>query len=172
MNEIGAVASRAHRDRVSVGGHSEVQGVNGREVELVGRVRHVVETPLGKLGRRAGVAEIEPPQPRLEVLAPVSDLVELVLHRGRELVVDQVGEVGLEQVHDRECPKGRHQGLALLPDVPAALDRLHHRGVGRRPADSQVFEFLNQRGFGETVRRLGVVRLRLRARHRDQPALF
>jgi hypothetical protein len=118
---------------------------------------------LGQLRRRRGIAEVELAQPRLEVLIALGDLVEFVFHRGRELVVDEVGEVVLEEVDDREGAKGRHQGLALLPHVAAAIDRLHHRRVGRRPSDAQVLELLDQRRLGVAIRRLGVVALGLGA---------
>ena len=118
-----------------------------------------------------GVAEVELAQPRLEVLIALGDLVEFVLHGGRELVVDEVGEVVLEEVHDGEGAKGRHEGLALLPDVAAPVDRLHHRRVGRRTSDAEVLELLDQRRLGVAVRRLRVVALGLGARHRDDLAL-
>jgi hypothetical protein len=96
-------------------------------------------------------------EPRHPLLAAAGDLVEVVLHPGRELVVDQVGEVLFEQAHHGERVGGRDEGLALLPHVPAVLDRLHDRRVGRRAADAQLLERLHERGLGVARRRLGGV---------------
>ena len=43
----------------------------------------------------------------------------------------------------------------FLFHVLAILNRRHDRGVGRRPADSLLFQSFDQRRFGETGRRLG-----------------
>ena len=89
-------------------------------------------------------------------------LVEVVLHAGGERVVDEVGEVLLEQV--RPTANALNDGTsarALLPDVPAVLDRLDGRRVGRRATDAQLLEPLDQRRLGEAGRRLGLVAVRL-----------
>src|SRR3712207_8875757 len=39
-----------------------------------------------------------------------------------------------------ERHEGRHQRVALLPDVAAVLDGLHDRGVGRRAADPELLQ--------------------------------
>ena len=43
----------------------------------------------------------------------------------------------------------------FLFDVLAILNSRHDRGVGRRPANSLLFQSLDQRRFGETGRWLG-----------------
>ena len=86
----------------------------------------MLEAVLGELGFGGRIAEVELVQPRLEVLLALSDLVQLTLHGGRELIVDEVREVVLEQVHDGERPKRRNQRLSLLPHVATSVDGLHH----------------------------------------------
>jgi hypothetical protein len=96
----------------------------------------------------------------------------LILHGRRELIVDQVGEVAFQQVHDGEGPKGRHQRLALLPDVATAVDRLHHRRVRRRSPDAEVFQLLDQRRLAVAIGGLGVVALGRRVGDHDAVALI
>ena len=85
------------------------------------------------------------------------DLVELVLHRRGESVVDQPPEVLLEQAGNGERHPRRHQRAALLVDVAAVLDGLDDRPVRRRPADAQFLERLDQRRLRVAGRRRGVV---------------
>ena len=101
-------------------------------------------------------AEVEPAQPVHPRALAVGDVVQVVLDRGGEAVVDQTGEVGLEQADDRERRPRRHHRGALLEDVTAVLDRLHDRGVGGRPADAEFLHRLDQRRLGEARRRAGV----------------
>ena len=115
----------------------------------------------GEFARRLLVAEVEPLQPGLEGLTAFGDFVELVFHLRRELVVDQIREVELQEIHHGEGAKRRHQGLALLPDVAAPVDRLHDRRVRRGATDAEVFELLDQCRLGVAIGRLGLVQLGL-----------
>src|SRR4029079_7919015 len=47
------------------------------------------------------------------------------------------------------------QALLLELDVAAVLEHLEDRGIGRGPADAELFHALDQRGLGEARRRLG-----------------
>ncbi len=94
-------------------------------------VGRVLETEFGEFSGRRVVTEVELAQPRLEFLATLGDLVELIFHRGRELIVDEIGKIKLEQVHHGEGPKRWHERLAFFPHVAPSVDGLHHRGVGR-----------------------------------------
>ena len=98
-------------------------------------------------------------RPRGTAPAPAAggDLVEVVLHAGGERVVDLGREVALEELDHGERRPRRHERLALLPHVAAVLDRLHDRRVGRRPADAQLLQPLDQRRLGVAGRRLGGV---------------
>ena len=98
--------------------------------------------------------EVEGVQPRDALGGAVGDVVQVLLHGGREVVVDHAGEVPLQQVGHREGAQGRHQGSALLEHV-LPLDGLHDRGVGGRPAHAVLLHALDQRGLGVAGRRLG-----------------
>ena len=119
--------------------------------------RGFVESPSSKLRGGVGVAEVETVEPRFEFLFALGNGVELVLHVGGELIVHQVPEVTLEQIHNGERAKRRHERFALLPDVAASINGLHHRRVGRGTTNAEIFELLDERGLGEAVRRLGLV---------------
>ena len=80
---------------------------------------------------------------------------------GREVVVDEVVEVLLEQADDGERGPRRHERLALLPDVAAVLDGLDDRRPRRRPADAELLEALDERRLGVAGRRRRRVALRL-----------
>ncbi len=69
-----------------------------------------------------------------------ADGVQLVFHLGGELVVDQIGQVGLEQLGDGESDPSGHEHVASLEDVFSLLDRVDDRGVGAGPADALFFQ--------------------------------
>src|SRR4029453_17883153 len=86
------------------------------------------------------------------------DLVEVVLHLRRELDVHDVLEVRDELVGDRHAQLGRAQRAPLAMHVAAIVyDRPQDRRVGRWPADPELLERLDERGFREAGRRLGEV---------------
>src|SRR5690242_20181894 len=87
------------------------------------------------VARRRAAAEVELAQPWDVLLMAVGDLVEIVLHPCREVVVDQLGEVSLEQPDDGEGREGRDERRAPLAHVATVLNRADDAGVGRRPAD-------------------------------------
>ena len=146
-----SVLGGPQRDRVDAAGVDLLEPLADDLLEAAG------------LGDAAGVpalaAEVELGQPVDPLQVAVGDLVELLLQRGGEVVVDELGEVLLEQVHHGEGDERGHQRVALLPDVPAVLDRLHDRRVGRRPADAQLLEPGDQARLGVAGRRAGGVAL-------------
>ena len=85
------------------------------------------------------------------------DLVEVLLHPGRELEVDVVAEVLHEQVGDDLADRLGVQAALLDAHVAAIDDRRDRRRVRRRPADAVLLERLDQRRLGEARRRLGEV---------------
>ncbi len=103
------------------------------------------------------VAEVEAPQPRHGLRLAARDAVEVVLHLGGEVVVDEPAEVLLQQVDHGEGQEGRHQRRALLEDVAAVEDGADDRRVRRRAADLALFQLLDQRGLGVAGRGLGGV---------------
>ena len=107
-------------------------------------------------------AEVEVVEPVGASLLAGGDRVELVLHRGGEVVVDQPAEMLLQQPDHGERHPRRHQRAALLVHVAAVLDGLDDRRVRRRPADAQILERLDQRRLG-VARRAGWWRGRRRS---------
>src|SRR5207253_630183 len=91
------------------------------------------------------------------VLRAVADLVELLLHAGGELVVDEVVEVAVEELHDREGREGRDQRGALLEAVVAREDRLDDRRVRARAADPAGLELPDETGLRQPRGRLRLV---------------
>jgi hypothetical protein len=75
-------------------------------------------------------AEVEAAQPG-PVGVAAGDLVQRALHPGGEVVVDQLGEVPLQQGDDGERDE---QGTSAVPflNVAAVQDRADDRGVGGR----------------------------------------
>ena len=80
------------------------------------------------------------------------DLVEHVLHAGRELVADLPGEVLLQQPYDGE---GDEQAPCLLYSVTPVAGWCHHRGTHRRRPIS-LPRAPDQRGLGVARGRLRV----------------
>ena len=107
------------------------------------------------------VSEIEAPQVLDVAELPAADGVQLVLHPGRELVIDQPRQVPLQKPHDRDRHPRRHQRVPLLEHVLALLDRLQDRGVRAGPADAELLEGLDERRLGVARRGLGRVALHL-----------
>ena len=81
------------------------------------------------------VAEVEGVEPLLGFALAARDRVERLFHRRGELVVDEVREVALEQLHLRERGPRRHERVALLPHVVAlgAIVSMTHAYVDGRP---------------------------------------
>src|SRR5205085_8822814 len=119
----------------------------------------------------SAIAEVEAAQPLDAVLVARRDLVEVVLHRGGEVVVDEPAEVLLEQADDGEGEEGGDEGRAPLEDVAAVEDRAEDRGVGGRPTDTELLERAHERRLGVARRRARLVALRLEVAQLDRVAL-
>src|SRR5690606_23450517 len=88
-------------------------------------------------------------------LFAVRDLVEIVLHLGREAVVDIVLEIAREElVHDLAEVRRYEPAIDEL-GVFLADQRLNDARVRRRPPDAVLFERLDEARFGVPRRRLG-----------------
>src|SRR5690348_2029585 len=97
----------------------------------------------------------------LPIDAAAGNVVELVLEVGGEIVLD----VALEEFHQERGDEAAtvlwDQPLLVELHILAVLQHLHGRGIGRRPADTELFELLDQARFGVTRRRLGEMLLRI-----------
>ena len=133
----------------------------GRRPEFDGAYPPGVD--LAEAGRDLGVQtdvsvrpEVEGVQPRNALGLTVGDVIEVVFHARREVVVDQAGEVLFQQVGDSEGTQRRYQRRALLEHV-LPLDGLHDGGVCGGPAHAVFLHPLDERGLGVAGRGLGGV---------------
>src|SRR6185437_7918808 len=90
---------------------------------------------------------------------PLFDLVELFLHAGGILQLEDVLEIRGQELVDHGAELGGMELAAGLGDVAAVLNGGKDGGVGGRAADALLLEFLDERGFGVARRRLGEVLL-------------
>ena len=83
------------------------------------------------------------------------NVVKFLLHRRREVHVNQIKEVIFQQLGDGKGGKGGDQFATLLKGIAALLDRVDNRGIGAGAANAFGFQRLDQRRFGVTSGRLG-----------------
>ncbi len=105
------------------------------------------------------------------MLLPAGDPVEVGLHRRREVVVDEPGEVLLHEPRDGEGQPAGHEGAAPVRDVAAVLDRPDRRRVGRRPADALLLHRLDEGRLRVARRRRRLVPVRLGPEDRERGTL-
>ena len=150
---VGAVAAHAQRHAAT-----QVDRVNGARVDVVTQGGDVM-AQAAVLARAVG-AEEEAGQELGAVLLASGDTVQVALHRGREIVVDQVRQVLLEQArHGERQPRG-YQVLAAVRHVPAVPDRLDGGRVGGGTADAEFLHGLDQRGLRIAARGLSLMAIR------------
>ena len=114
--------------------------------------------------------EVEGAQELVAIFASRSDLVQIVFHRCREVVVNQVRQILFHQSRDREGQPRRNQVLAPVGDVAAIANGLNRCRIGRGATNSELFHGLHQGRFGVATRGLSLVSLRLRFfKQRDFP---
>src|ERR1035441_9892273 len=83
------------------------------------------------------------------------NLVELFFQARGVLEVENVFEVLDQQIGDDQANFGGHELAAGFLRVLPLLDGAENSGVGGRPANAALLEFLHQRSFVEARRRLG-----------------
>lgn len=147
--DVRAVAADAELDVVADGEGGDLPGVDRAEVGDQGlQAAEVVAVAVARVGGRAdpgGVvtglgAEVEALEPRHGLGLAPRDAVEVVLHAGGEVVVDEPAEVLLQQVDHGEGQEGRDERRALLEYVTAIQDGPDDRGVRGGAADLALFE--------------------------------
>ena len=112
---------------------------------------------MGDLGFQAIFALVEALQVGQPLHLAVGDLVEAVLHPGREAGVHQIREMLLQQGRDGKGREAGHQGIVLEGGVAAIDDCADDRGVGGGPADALLLEHLHQGRLAVAGWRLGLV---------------
>ncbi len=117
------------------------------------------------------VSQVEALEILLGLPLTEGDLVELVLHLRREVVVHQPGEVLLEEHRHGEGGVRGDQRGAPAKRVPPLLHGVDDGSVGRGPTDAPRLQLLDQAGFSETRRRLRDVALRIHPGDRELLAL-
>ena len=165
-DEGAARARGAHRQPslAAVRAQPRVGPVFGRREQvrlqhLVDLLEHLGDAQLGGLGDRGREIAPEPAQQLLVVRLAVRDPVQILFQIGGEVIIDVAPEVvGQERCDEPSLVLGHQPALVLL-DIAAVLDRGHDRGIGRGPADAELFHLLDQRRFGVAGRRLGEVLL-------------
>jgi hypothetical protein len=136
-------------DHHGVAERTDLVGLLGGEVAPAGGLAYLVD-PVAQ--RRVERLQQRHPGP-----FATSDLVELLLHPGREREIHVVAEVLDEQVgHDAGHGLGPQSPL-LDPDIPAIDDRGDRRGIGRRATDAVLLERFDQRRLGVARRWLSEV---------------
>ncbi len=155
--QVGAVLAdpRNHRDTLRV--DSERNGADVTGIDVADVLGHHSPKPDLAVGGGGVAPEVETTQPRHRFRSAVGDLVELVLHAGREGVIDEIREMTLQQ---RDHGKGREGGderRALLPHVAAVLNRPDGRGIGRGAPDPELLEGPHQTGLRVARRRAGLM---------------
>src|SRR6478609_10309153 len=88
---------------------------------------------------------------------PFLDPVEVLFHPRREGHVEDVGELLDHRLLDQLAELGREEAPGLDLHVLARGERRDDRRVGRRAADAEALELLDQARFREAGRRLGEV---------------
>ncbi len=153
VHEVGPVLAASRHDRFPVFAHADRECVDDPRVDALERVIRDKALETGTVGG----PEVEPIEIGHHLLFAAGDLVEILLHESGEVVVDVVPEVLLEEADDRERLERGYERGALLANVVAILDRRDDRGVGRRAADPQLFEPLDEARFGVAGGRLRLV---------------
>ena len=129
--------------------------IDVRSQHVVERIEHLGDAQI--LDLVDGADEVAPEI--LQHLLPgnlvVGDAIELFFQGGGEIIFDIAREeVFQERDHDAALVLAM-QALLVELDVAAVLQHLQDRGIGRGPADAELFHALDQRGFGEARRRFG-----------------
>ena len=126
-----------------------------RGQRLVELVEHFGDPQFRGFGDRGGEIAPELGQHGLVVQIARRDLVKLFLQFRGELVAHVFAEEIQQEDRDDPALVLGEQAVLVLADIFAVLDRGDDAGIGRGPADPQLFHLLDQR-------RLGVARGRLR----------
>ena len=126
-----------------------------RRQHLVERVDHLRDAQLLDVVDRADEVLPEVAQHVLVGQLVVGNLVELLFEAGGEIVFDVAGEEVFQERDQHAALVLGDEPLLVEPHIAAVAQHLQDRGVGRGPADAELFHALDQRGFGVARRRLG-----------------
>ncbi len=147
-------------------------GEDVRAQRLVQRVEHVGGAQLGDLADGGVEVLPEVAEELLPVQLAVRHQVQLLFQRGGEVVLHVAAEELLEERGDQAALVLGNEALLVHADIFAVAQHGQHRGVGRRPADAQLFHLLDQAGFRIARGRLGEVLVGAGVQHLGGRAFF
>src|SRR5271166_6407872 len=147
---------------------------------LIEGSQHLADRQILGAVDRGGKIPPEVPQHLLPVDASARDVVELIFEVGGKVVLDVAFEEVRQKCGDEASTILGKKTPLFEPDIVAILQNLQDRGVGRGPADAELFELFDEAGFGVARRRLRemLARRHLAAReplgvaHRRQATAF
>ncbi|MPM10723.1 hypothetical protein SDC9_57057 [bioreactor metagenome] len=143
---------------------ARVRAVGARRIEmraenLVDLVEHLGDPQLGGLADRRREVAPEAGEHVLVIAVAGRDVVELFLEIGGEIIFDVTAEVVRQEGGDEAAGVLGNEPVLVLADIAAVDDRGQDRGIGRGPADAELFHALDQRRLGVARRGLGEVLL-------------
>ena len=103
--DVGAELADSGNDHFAVFGHAERNGVDRTRIDLAETLVDLVLEAFGLV-----IAKVEVLQPWDRFAGAACDVVEIAFHAAGVGVIDQVGEMLLEQTHDRERSERRNEG--------------------------------------------------------------
>ena len=106
---------------------------------------------------QAFAAVVELSEVRQPVGGAVGNVIERLLHAGRETQIHEIREMTLQQLGHSHCGKSRNQLTSVLANVTPVLNRAQDTGISTRTTDPFGFERPHQRRFGEPCGRFGFV---------------
>ena len=143
--QVGAEAADAHH----AGQALQLNGAGHTGVDIA--------LPLLHLGFQALFSLKEALQVRQPLHLTVGNLIEGVLHPGRETGVHQIREVLLQQGRHGKSREAGGERVVGEGGVAAIDDRADDRGIGGRPADALLLEHLHQGRLAVASGGLGLV---------------
>ena len=143
--QIGTETTNPHHARQAF----EINGAGGTGIDI--------PFPLMNLGFKPLVTFVKPLEIGKPLHGSMGDLVEGVLHPGREPRIHQIREMLLKQRCHREGGEARGEGIVQQGGVSTVHDRADDRGIGGGPADAFLLQHLHQRRFAEPRWWLGLV---------------
>ena len=126
-----------------------------RAQHFVQRVEHLGDAQIADVGDGAVEVFPEVAHQLLPIEFAGGDFVELLFEVGGEIVFDIFAEEVFQERGDETAAVIRDEAVLVHLHVIAFAQLLEDRRVGRRPADAELFQFLDEAGFRIARRRLG-----------------
>ena len=125
--------------------------------QIVERIEHLGHAQIRDVLDGGGEIAPEVAQDLLPVQLAGGNAIELCLQIGREVVLHIAVEEAFQERGHEPALVLRHQPLLVEADIFAVAQNGQRRGVGRGPADAELFHLLDQGRLGVARRRFGEV---------------